>query len=237
MSTALLESTQPRVQPDREPVSLRRILVINAKGGCGKTTIATNLTSYNARQGLRTVLVDHDPQGSSLQWLSQRSKELKEIYGISVHRAVVSGVTRSFLLRIPVGTERVIMDAPAGAHGHQLIELIRDVDTILIPVLPSPIDIHAASRFIQDLLLVAKVRARNIRIGVVANRVRENTRVYQSLERFLNSLNIPFVARLRDTQNYVRAAEAGIGIHDIRRLGAHQDQRHWEALIHWLEHA
>jgi len=235
MPTALRGATQPvgRLTGLASPV--RQILVINAKGGCGKTTIATNLASYYARQGRGTVLIDHDPQGSSMQWLSLRSAEAKPIHGVSAHRPVVSGVTRSFLLRIPDGAERVVLDAPAGVQGHQLIELMREIDAILIPVLPSPIDIHAASRFIQDLLLVAKVRARNIRVGVVANRVRENTKVYQSLEKFLNSLHIPFVARLRDTQNYVRAAEAGLGVHDLKRSGASQDQRQWEALIRWLE--
>lgn len=235
MPTALRGATQPMGRMAGLASPVRQILVINAKGGCGKTTIATNLASYYARQGRGTVLIDHDPQGSSMQWLSLRGTEAKPIHGVSAHRPVVSGVTRSFLLRIPDGAERVVLDAPAGVQGHQLIELMREIDAILIPVLPSPIDIHAASRFIQDLLLVAKVRARNIRVGVVANRVRENTKVYQSLEKFLNSLNIPFVARLRDTQNYVRAAEIGLGVHDLNRSGVAQDQRQWEALIRWLE--
>lgn len=235
MPTALRGATQPAGRLAGLASPVRQILVINAKGGCGKTTIATNLASYYARQGRGTVLIDHDPQGSSMQWLSLRSGEARPIHGVSAHRPVVSGVTRSFLLRIPDGAERVVLDAPAGVQGHQLIELMREIDAILIPVLPSPIDIHAASRFIQDLLLVAKVRARNIRVGVVANRVRENTKVYQSLEKFLNSLNIPFVARLRDTQNYVRAAETDLGVHDLKRSGASQDQRQWEALIRWLE--
>lgn len=214
---------------------LRQVLVINAKGGCGKTTIATNLASYYARQGRTTVLIDHDPQGSSTQWLSLRGNNYRPIYGVSSNRPVTGGITRSFAMRLPPGTERAVLDAPAGVQGHQLIELMRDIDAILIPVLPSPIDIHAASRFIQDLLLVAKVRSRNIRVGVIANRVRETTRVYQSLERFVNSLNIPFVARLRDTQNYVRASEIGVGVHDLNRTGAAQDQRQWEALIRWIE--
>lgn len=235
VQTALRGASQPVTRLASGVAPVRQILVINAKGGCGKTTIATNLASYYARHGRGTALVDHDPQGSSMQWLSLRDKSHKPIHGISSNRPITAGVTRSFLMRVPEGTERVILDAPAGVQGHQLIELMREIDTILIPVLPSPIDIHAASRFVQDLLLVAKVRARNIRVGVVANRVRENTRVYQSLERFLNSLNIPFVARLRDTQNYVRAAEVGLGVHDLKRAGSQQDQRQWEALIRWLE--
>ena len=52
---------------------------------------------------------------------------------------------------------------------------------IIVPVLPSDIDIHACSRCIRDLLLVAKVRREDNRIGVVANRIRRNTLIYQSL--------------------------------------------------------
>ena len=231
----LHSASKPLGQPAVLTSAARQILVINAKGGCGKTTIATNLASYYARQGCRTALIDHDPQGSAMQWLSLRDKHHRAIYGVSSSRPVIGGVTRSFVTRVPPDTERAVLDAPAGVQGHQLIELMRDVDAILIPVLPSPIDIHAASRFIRDLLLVAKVRSRNIRVGVIANRVRENTRVYQSLEKFVASLNIPFVARLRDTQNYVRAAEIGVGVHDLKRTGVNQDQRQWEALIRWVE--
>ena len=56
-----------------------------------------------------------------------------------------------------------------------------------MPVLPSDIDIHAASRCIADLLLVAKIKRVENRIGVIANRVRKNTLMFQSLMRFLEN--------------------------------------------------
>lgn len=214
--------------------SVRRILVVNAKGGCGKTTLATNLAGYYAFSGRQVVLQDHDPQGSCTQWLSQRDESAPSVFGIAAYRSA-HGMTRSYQMRMPLETERVVIDAPAGVHGQALIELVRQVDTILIPVLPSPIDIHAASHFIKDLLLVAKVRARAIRLGVVANRVRKNTLVYQSLERFLRSLDIPLVAQLRDTQNYVRAAEHGAGIHELKVRHIERDKEQWDSLLHWLE--
>ena len=136
---------------------------------------------------------------------------------------------------MPPGTERVVIDAPAGVSGQQLVDYVSQVDVILIPVLPSPIDIHAASRFIQDLLLVGKVRTRDIRLGVVANRVKENTLVFQALERFLTTLRFPFVASLRDTQHYVRAAEQGVGIHDLEDARAQRDRVQWEPLLSWVE--
>ncbi len=214
---------------------LRRVLVVNAKGGCGKTTIATNLASYYASQGMAVTLADHDPQGSSTQWLSLRSDDYPSISGVAAYRKPEAAVTRTWQLRTPANTDRMILDAPAGVHGMTLVELVREADTIIIPVLPSPIDIHAASHFIKDLLLVAKVRARSIRLGVVANRVRSKTRVYQSLQRFLNSLQIPFITYLRDTQNYVQSSESGLGIYEWTGHNIRHDRRQWEKLIRWIE--
>jgi chromosome partitioning protein len=214
---------------------IHRVLVMNAKGGCGKTTIATNLASYYASQQRTAALFDYDPQGSSMQWLACRDESRFPIHGVAAFRKPISGMTRTWQMRLPVETEMVILDAPAGVHGMPMIDLVREADTILIPVLPSPIDIHAASHFIKDLLLVAKVRARSIRVGVVANRVRKNTRVYQSLRRFLDSLNIPFVAYLRDTQNYVQSGEEGMGIHELKAQQIQKDRAQWKKLIQWLE--
>lgn len=214
---------------------VRRVLVVNAKGGCGKTTIATNLASYYAAKERHAALLDYDPQGSSMQWLASRAEEHFPIHGVAAFRKPTAGMTRSWQMRLPAETERLILDAPAGIHGMPLIDLVRESDTIIVPVLPSPIDIHAASHFIKDLLLVAKVRARSIRVGVVANRVRKNTKVYLSLQRFLDSLNIPFVAYLRDTQNYVQSSEEGLGVSEWQAHKISYDRAQWAKLVRWIE--
>jgi chromosome partitioning protein len=72
---------------------------------------------------------------------------------------------------------------------------------------------------------------------VVANRVRRNTLVYQSLQRFLATLNVPVVATLRDSQNYVRSAELGIGIHEMRPYLVADDLAQWQPLMDWIEGA
>jgi chromosome partitioning protein len=112
--------------------------------------------------------------------------------------------------------------------------LVRRADTILIPVLPSPIDIRAAAHFIHDLLLQGKVSRKQTKLAVIANRVRENTLVYHTLEKFLKKLKIPFVATLRDTQNYIRAAERGLGIYELAPSSVYQDLEQWEPLVKWL---
>ena len=214
---------------------MTRILVLNSKGGCGKTTIATNIASYYASQGAITALVDHDPQASTMRWLSLRPKEKSEIYGVPAYERPRSGVTMSWHRRVLPGTDKVVIDAPAGVMGQALQEFVRQVDVVVIPVLPSPIDIHAATRFIEELLLIGKVRSFGVKVGVVANRVKKNTLVYQSLERFLTALNLPFLASLRDTQNYVRASARGVGIFEMWDQRVQQDQVQWRDFIDWLD--
>ncbi len=214
---------------------MKRIIVINAKGGCGKTTVSTSLASYYATQGVNTALFDYDPQGSSMRWLKLRSAEQAEIYGVVAHKNAARSVTMSWQLRLPAETQRLIIDTPPGLKGPDLREQLKGVDKILIPVLPSPLDIFATADFIRDLLLDVKVRLNDTRIGIVANRVKKNTVAFQSLERFLNSLNIPVVAQLRDTQNYLRATEEGMGIHELKGKNVYVDRMHWKSIAQWLD--
>ena len=211
-----------------------RIMVANAKGGCGKTTMATNLASHYTRQGEITALIDYDPQGSSMDWLAARGEHLPGIKGVAAFQRHTPGAsTRTWSLRVPVNTSRVIIDTPAGLSGNELSDLIQSSDVIIIPVIPSSIDIRAATGFIRDVMLSRAFRINPKPIAVVANRVRKNTLVYAKLERFLKSLQIPFVAAFRDTQFYVRASEHGLGLVDFDQRDA-KDSKEWEALINWL---
>ena len=212
-----------------------RIVVIHRKGGCGKTTVSTNLASFYASKGMNTALFDYDPQGSSMRWLRLRGDEQAGIYGVVAHQSAARAVTMSWHMRLPAETERLVVDTPPGLKGPDLVEQLKGADCILIPVLPSPIDIYATADFIRDLLLDAKIRAHRTRIGIIANRTKKNTRAFQALQRFLNTLSIPVVARLRDTQNYVRATEEGIGIHELKNQPIYVDKMHWLSIFDWIE--
>lgn len=214
---------------------MRRICVLNTKGGCGKTTIATNLASCYASAGIKTALFDYDPQGSSTRWLKLRPEEKSTIHGVAAFESTSAKVTRSWQLRIPSDTDRVIIDTPAGINGGKLADILRDSDTILIPVLPSSIDIHATADFLRDLLLVEKIRRNMTSIGIIANRVKPNTKAYQALERFLDSLDIPLITQIRETQHYIHAAEQGLGIHEIKSTQTQQDKDTWSGMLNWLE--
>ncbi|MBE9516176.1 MAG: ParA family protein [Proteobacteria bacterium] len=205
---------------------MRSILVLNPKGGCGKSTLATNLASYFAWEEEKQVaLADFDPQGSSLAWLKARSEQWPEITALDGSKGSV---------RAPKGTEVLIIDAPAAVHGKDITSLVRKAETVLVPVLPSPIDMRAATDFIQTLLKNGQISRGDSKLAVVANRVRENTLIYQELYRFLKGLKIPFVATLRDTQNYVRAVERGVGIFEMAPSAVWQDIEQWEPLVRYL---
>ncbi len=213
---------------------MQRIIVLNPKGGSGKTTVATNLAARFATLGKQPVLMDLDPQGSSTRWLQKRPSDLPPIHGIAAYERS-SSVTRSWQLRIPADSEIVIVDSPAALDAQKLPEVTRGADAILVPVMPSDIDIHAAAKCIADLLLIGKVKRSEGVLGIIANRVRSNTRISQALMRFLGSLDIPLVATLRDTQNYVRAAQTGTGLHEMPRWQVGRDLDDWEQLAAWLD--
>jgi chromosome partitioning protein len=212
---------------------MKRIVVLNPKGGSGKTTLAINLASYYASCQQKPVLMDYDPQGSSVRWAKKRQPAQPPIHVIAAYENDAR-TTRAFQLRIPPNTTHVIIDTPAAIDSPQLPDITRGADKIIVPVLPSDIDIHACSRCIRDLLLVAKIRREDDRIGVIANRIRRNTLTYQSLIRFLQTLGIPIVTTIRDSQNYVRAAELGIGVHEMKTYIAREDVEQWVPLIEWL---
>ena len=213
---------------------MKRITVINMKGGCGKTTIATNLASMLAALGRNTTLMDYDPQGSSIYWLKHRTQDVGEINGIAAYPAN-QAVIRSWRLQPPQNTDYVIVDTPAGLKGLDMIDQISGSDIILIPVLPSSIDTHATADFIRDLYLIAKVKTKNIRLCIVCNRVKPNTLSFHALERFLDVLDIPVIAKLRETENYIKASECGLGIHELGSKSSEKDIEDWHQIVNWLD--
>jgi chromosome partitioning protein len=206
---------------------MRSILVINAKGGCGKSTVATNLAAYYASEGYETALADYDPQQSALAWLEDRPEDYARITGIPGFDSGLRGLSRY--------TEYLIIDAPARSHGKELNELVRRAESIIVPVLPSPIDIKAAHGFIDELMQRSKIENRQAKVGIIANRVKENTLIFEELDEYLSGLKVPYIATLREAQNYIRAYQRGIGIHELPPYLAWPDWEQWEPVIEWLD--
>jgi chromosome partitioning protein len=218
-----------------EPNALR-ILVVNGKGGCGKTTIATNLAAAYARLGFCVALSDHDSQASSAQWLEQRPTRLPTIHLVPAHERPGMYTTRSFQRRLPIDVERIIIDTPSAVGDRELDGLLRGIDAILIPLLPSSIDIRAGGRFITQLLNHRSYRARPTPVGVIANRVRHNTATHQKLMEFLASLDVPTVATFTDCAMYTRLADNGNGLFDdVSDALAEREAAEWCRVMQWID--
>lgn len=205
---------------------MRSIMVLNSKGGSGKSTVATNIASYYASAGNKVMLVDCDPQGSSLDWLAARPSGRKSIIG-------VDGSSGNF--RVPRSVDYVVYDTPAAVHGKELTALMRRAQSIIIPVLPSPIDMRAATPFIHKVLESGRIARKESRIALIANRCRENTNVYHQLDAYLRKVRkAPFISVLRETQNYNRASERGLGIFELAPYLVRRDVDQWDPIIRWL---
>jgi len=212
------------------------ILVINSKGGSGKTTLTTNLASYYARKKVKTAIMDFDPQGSSMQWLKMRPGQSEKIHGANAAPPKGATIQRSSQIWMPADTEVVIIDAPAGVKGLLLQELVRRSNFIVIPVAPSPIDIHATADFVKDLFLFGGARTSKAKIAVVANRVRNSSSsVYASLERFLNTLKLPFLTSIHDSEMYLHAAEKGLGVFEMDEATTTAERRELLPILKWVE--
>jgi chromosome partitioning protein len=202
-------------------------MVLNAKGGCGKSTLATNIAVFFAREGREVCIADYDPQRSSLDWLAQRPADLPAITGVAAYEEGLRNVAR--------GTEVLVIDAPARVHGTELNELVRRAETIIVPVLPSSIDMKACAHFMDELLEIGKVSRKQARLAVVANRVREYTLIFEELDQYLTRLKVPYLGFLREAQNYVRAYARGMGVLELPEYLAWPDWKQWEPISAWLD--
>jgi chromosome partitioning protein len=213
---------------------MRRIIVLNAKGGCGKTTLATNIASGYAIRGFKTALIDYDPQGSSMQWLCARGPGTPAIHGIHIHDASRMPLAGAWQLKVPRDTQRVVVDTPAGLRAMDLAGRITADDLLVVPIQPSAIDIRATADFIRDLLLIARLRPQDRRLAIVGNRTRRGPAL-QVLKGFLENLQIPVLEHLRDAPIYGTAAEQGLGVCELAPLQSRLVRPGWQAILNWLE--
>lgn len=213
---------------------MKKVVIANLKGGSGKTTVATSLAAEWARRGYATCLLDLDPQRAATAWLRRRPESRPRIHALSPPTRS-TGVTLSYALRIPEGTERLVVDTPAGLSGVPLADTVHGAAAVLIPVSPGAMDSDAAARTVANLLLVAKLGRRSGRLAVIANRVRRRTIGADRLQHFIAALDIPLVTTLHDLQAYGHATASGLGLHELPRRKAGGERMAWVPLLEWLE--
>lgn len=203
---------------------MRAVLVANPKGGAGKTTLATNLSGYFANEGRRVTLCDLDRQQSALRWMAFRDPAVAPVTGYFAGNQIV--------LNLPKEEDWVVLDAPAGLQGYKLSDYLRSVDKVVVPLVPSVFDMAATEDFLNSLR--SEMRGRKNCLGIVAMRVDPRTKAAGMLEEYLRHFDIPIVAYIRSTQNYVNVAAAGMSIFDPPRARYRRDHEQWDGLLKWL---
>ena len=210
---------------------MKTILVASSKGGAGKTTLATNLAAQFALEGKRTVLVDADPQGSSTNWAKRRAELDSAVLPIDGTRK------RFWRDGVPSDAERVVIDVPAGMMAEDLAPYLDAADAVVVPVIPSGIDIEATVAFLNTMAKVPRIHKRKLPVGLVVNRSKPWTNASQQAVEMLKTWPYPVVAQLRDSQAYVVMAGLGRSLFDYKSAQVRDHQGDWEPLLKWLKKA
>lgn len=147
---------------------MRTILVASSKGGAGKSTLTTNLAAYHAVHGHPTAILDADRQRSSTRWCEKRA-------GIDSAVLPLDCTRRGWEKTLPSGLHTLVIDAPAGAMGDDLEPFLDRADAVIVPVLPSTIDLEATVPFLNTLVAHKRVNKGKLPVGIVANRLKPHT--------------------------------------------------------------
>jgi chromosome partitioning protein len=204
------------------------VLVASSKGGCGKSTLVTQLASHWAQEGRHTAIVDGDRQGSSYRWASLRPDNVPGVLALEGGRKA--------LQKLPPDTARVLIDTPAGSHERELEPYLEQASVLLVPVLPSAFDLDATLGFLDHLRSIPRIKRGKLPVALVGNRLKPWTHASQdAIVQLAEQAPFPLTAQLRDSQAYVLLTALGKGIFDYHSEQVRSQQQDWAPLLRWIK--
>jgi chromosome partitioning protein len=201
------------------------VVIANPKGGVGKSTLATNAAGYYASKGHAVMLGDVDRQQSAKLWLGLRPPNARPI--------ATWEVGADMIVKPPKGTTHVVLDTPAGLTGWRFNDVMKLATKVLVPLQPSVFDIFATRSFLDEL--ASNKNASHLQVALVGMRVDERTLSADKLHAFVESLGLPVLGNVRDTQNYVHLAARGLTLFDVAPGRVEKDLAQWQPICQWLD--
>ena len=208
---------------------MKRVFLANSKGGSGKSTLTTNIAAALSSKGKRVLLADCDPQLSTAAWCERRPADAAPLEWV-----VLRKLKRLDGFEPPSGIDYLIVDTPAGVDPDDLADLLGTGDSVIVPMIPSVIDLEPAERFLSALAGSRAVAAGRARVGMVLNRVRNDTIAARTAIERLSAQPFPLLAQVRDTQAYLLAAAMGKSLFDYHSQVAIERQQDYRKLLRWL---
>lgn len=203
---------------------MKKILVANQKGGCGKSMVSITLAAALANQGERVALADADQQKSTLRWLKMRPKTAAAIESLDWRDDKDIGKTKK-------KSDWLVIDAPGAMDGEHREQLIAECKALIVPVLPSFFDADSSKRFLKQIDDIKRIRKGKVEVHLLANRVRLQTRTKDKLVAFFDKIGQQPLAWITEKTLYPQLAEQGLSIFDHTQKPYRDAQAQWQSVL------
>lgn len=162
------------------------IAFIGNKGGAGKTTLAINF-AITLNENADTYLLDADPQGSTLHWSAMVESDFIPTV-IDATESVADTISQHQEL-----ADYLIIDCPPQLHSKQTRDALQHCDMVVIPVLPSPLDLWATVA-VSDAIAEAQKVNKNLKALLVINQLEPRTKLSKMVTDAIQELGLPAAA-------------------------------------------
>jgi len=185
------------------------ISLLNQKGGVGKTTLSINIATCLALKKFKVLLIDADPQNSSLDWASIRKKE-----SLFTVVSITKPIIHKEVPRLIKNYDHIIIDGPPRIYDVAKSAIVTS-DVVIMPVQPSPYDVWAANEVVNLIreVSVPLEGIKNIKSAFLINRKIVNTAIGRDVEQALHHYEMDILqTHICQRISYAETASTGTSV-------------------------